>query len=74
MTRPGICQRSPRCAHPDRLTLPRPIPGVLAVADDEERGKVQRPQPSQDERPCTTTSALHTHPTPEGDTPTASWT
>jgi len=57
----------------DQLTTRSP--GVVTVADDdEERGKVQRPQPSQDERPCATTSALHTHPTPEGDTPTASWT
>jgi hypothetical protein len=63
-----------------RLPIGWPSPtdsGVLAVANgDEERGKVQHPQPSEDERPCAATSAVHTDPTPASDTPssTTSWT
>lgn len=57
----------------DQLTARSP--GVVAALDgDEERGKVQRPQRSEDERPCATTSAVHTHRIPGSDTPTASWT
>jgi hypothetical protein len=59
----------------DQLTICSPE--VVATLDgDEERDKVQRPQPSEDERPCAATSAVHTDPTPASDTPssTTSWT
>ncbi|MCA1835570.1 MAG: transposase, partial [Actinobacteria bacterium] len=50
-------------------------PGVVADLDSsEEPAKVQRSQPSNNERPCAPTSAIHTHHTPRSDTPTASWT
>ncbi len=59
---------------PDNLT---PCPsGAPADPDgDEERGKVQRPQRSEDERPCGARSVVHALSAP-GDTPTlaASWT
>jgi hypothetical protein len=62
---------------PDHLAyqLTARAPGVVTTADGhEEQGNVQRPQRSKDEQPCATTSAVHTDPTPAGDTPTASWT
>jgi hypothetical protein len=42
----------------------------------EERGKVQRPRRSEDERPCAATSGVHTPRAPGSDTPTpaTSWT
>ncbi|MDQ3765422.1 MAG: hypothetical protein M3460_29410 [Actinomycetota bacterium] len=50
-------------------------PGVVTDLDSgEERGKVPRPQRSNNEQPCTGTSAIHTHHTPRSDTPTTSWT
>ena len=64
---------------PPNLTLP-PLPGppgAEVVPDgDEERGNVQRPQRSQDERPCPVTSGGHTPAAPGShDTPAAtSWT
>jgi hypothetical protein len=36
----------------------------------EERGEVQRPQRSEDERPCAVTSVVHTPGVPGSDTPT----
>ena len=63
---------------PDHLR--DPIPGGCSGAqadpdDDEERGKVQRPQRSEDERPCPVTSVVHTPGAPD-DTPSMvmSWT
>ena len=57
-----------------RLPIGWPSPtvsGVLAVANgDEERGKVQRSQRSEDEQPCAATSAVQTDPAPASDTVT----
>ena len=62
-----------RCA--SQATFPQLILGVAATPDgDEEWGAVQRPQRSEDERPCAVTSAVHTDSIPGSDTPTASWT
>jgi hypothetical protein len=62
---------------PDHLAdqLTACSPGIAPAPDgDEELGKVQPPQQSEDKRPCTPTSTVHTDPTPGSDTPTASWT
>ena len=56
---------------------PPNLPGVVTAPDgDEKQNKVKSLQRGQDKPPCTATSAVHTQPTPKGDTPslTASWT
>ncbi len=63
---------------PDHLPDPsstRPSGAQADPDDDEERGKVQRPQRSEDERPCPVTSVVHTLSAPD-DTPSTatSWT
>lgn len=63
---------------PDCLPDPLPDDSSGAVADpddDEERGKMERPQRSEDDRPCAVTSIVHTPGAP-GDTPSTvtSWT
>jgi hypothetical protein len=62
---------------PDRLAdqLVTRFPEIAPTPNgDEERGKVQRPQQSDNERPRAATNAVHPDPTPGSDTPTASWT
>ncbi|WP_219417102.1 hypothetical protein [Pseudonocardia nigra] len=62
------------------LDPPPPSParsrGSCRPARREERGKVQRPQRSEDERPCGVTSVVHAPSIPGSDTPNpaASWT
>jgi hypothetical protein len=60
---------------PGNLTVRSP--GAISAPDgDEERGKVQRPQRSEDERTPAVTSGVH-HPGAPGNdtpTPTTSWT
>jgi hypothetical protein len=49
--------------HPPRATFPQPIPGIATTADnDEKRAKVQRPQPTANQRPCAAASTIHTDP------------
>jgi Transposase DDE domain len=55
--------------------VPLPDPGTRADPDDaEKRGPMERPQRSEDERPCAATSLVHTPNAPGSDTPTASLT
>jgi hypothetical protein len=62
---------------PDHLTnqLTEHSPGTITPNnDDNKQSNGQRPQHHHDEQPCATTSAVHTDPNPESDTPTTSWT
>jgi len=66
-------------AHAGSYTLNPPAAADHSCADSrdsgqpgrwEERGKVERPQRSEDERPCAETSGVHNRGGPGSDTPT----